>query len=133
MTRLKALLYIIAISQLALGALTLVVPAAFFGWMGLSAPATDNNYMLGMLSARFLVFGLMLIWQARRVTPDLFIIRAMVLIQVIDFAVGAFYLATGVITLATAGFPMFNAALFAGLLVWFSSALTGSKITLPSR
>ncbi|MEO8531814.1 MAG: hypothetical protein ABI459_11355, partial [Deltaproteobacteria bacterium] len=59
--------------------------------------------------------------------------RAMVAIQCLDFAVGAFYLATGVISFEVAGFPMFNAALFAGLLAWWSTALTDPKIALPSR
>lgn len=116
MTKLKVLLWIVAISQLALGALTLLAPATFFGWMGLSAPPANNQYMLGMLAARFIAYGLGMAWLARMRTPDRFWVRNMVLIQVIDFAVGAFYLANGTIGVAVAAFPMFNAALFASLL-----------------
>lgn len=121
MNRLKILMWIIAISQLALGTLTLVMPATFFGWMGLTPPPLDNNYMLGMLAARFLAFGMIMIWLARSPAPSLFVIRAMVLIQLIDFSVGAFYLGTGAITLGTAAFPMFNAAVFGFLLYWWSN------------
>ncbi len=120
MTRLKVLLYIVAASQLALGGLTLVAPGAFFSWMGLTPPPPDNNYMLGMLAGRFLVFGMMFVWQAQKPEPSRFVIRAMVLIQAIDFLVGALYLGAGTITLATAAFPMFNAAVFGGLLLWWS-------------
>jgi hypothetical protein len=44
----------------------------------------------------------------------------MALIQTLDLVVGAAYLASGAIGIAAAGFPMFNAALFASLL-WFLS------------
>ncbi|MCB9994357.1 MAG: hypothetical protein H6873_11960 [Hyphomicrobiaceae bacterium] len=120
MRRLKILLWIIAISQLVLGALTLVAPATFFGWMGLTPPPADNNYMLGMLAARFFAYGIGMIWLTRQQEPALFWIRNMVFIQAIDFAVGAFYLATGAIGPATAAFPMFNAAIF-GSLLWLWS------------
>ncbi len=120
MTKLRILLFIVAASQLVLGALTLLIPTDFFAWMSLSAPPADNLYMLSMLASRFIAYGLGMIWLARMSEPDLFWIRNMVLIQAIDFAGGAFYLATGAITLTTAAFPMFNAALL-GTLLWFWS------------
>ncbi len=120
MTRLRILLIIVALSQLVLGTLTLIIPTTFFGWMGLTAPPADNLYMLTMLGGRFIAYGLGMIWLARMAEPNLFWIRNMVLIQAIDFAGGAYYLATGIITLATAGFPMFNAAVL-GTLLWIWS------------
>ena len=122
MTRLKALLWIVALSQLSLGALTLLAPTYFFTWMGLTPPPADNKYMLGMLAARFLAYGIGFVAMARA-QPDRFWIRNMVLVQAVDFLAGAFYVATGVITLAVAGFPMFNAALFGGLLWLWSEFL----------
>ena len=113
MTRLKALLWVIALSQFVLGFLVLLVPGPFLGWMGLTVPPVDTGYMLGMLGARFLAYGLGMAMLARAPVPELFWIRNMVLIQIIDFGVGALYLAQGRITLATAAFPMMNAALFA--------------------
>lgn len=117
MTRLKILLWIVAISQLVLGALTLLAPGPFFVWMGLTVPPADNNYMLGMLAARFLAYGLGFVVLARSAEPDPFWIRNMVLVQAIDFAAGLFYVATGVIGWQVAAFPMVNAAVF-GTLLW---------------
>jgi len=125
MTRQKTLLWLIAISQFILGALVILIPAQFFLLMGLSEPPLDNNYMLGMLGARFLAYGAGMAMLARQETPDQFWIKNMIFIQIIDFAAGAFYLATGAITIAIAGFPMFNAALFTLLLViWFPAPRT---------
>ena len=41
MTRLKILLWIVALSQLVLGALTLIAPGAFFAWMGLRLKSVE--------------------------------------------------------------------------------------------
>lgn len=117
MNKLKILLWIVAASQLILGALTLLIPATFFEMMGLTAPPADNNYMLGQLAARFFAYGIGMIYLARMINPSRFWIRNMVFIQFIDFSVGAFYLSTGTISLMTAGFPMFNAA-WIGILLW---------------
>lgn len=120
MTKQSILLWLIAISQFTLGALILLIPQQFFLVMGLSAPPIDNNYMLGMLGARFLAYGSGMVMLARQQSPSLFWIRNMAIVQLIDFAVGAFYFATGVIGISVVAFPMFNAALFATLLwVWF--------------
>ncbi|MFT6658792.1 hypothetical protein [Maritalea sp.] len=118
MTKQKALLWLIAISQFALGALIIIIPQQFFLMMGLSSPPLDNNYMLGMLGARFLAYGTGMVMLARQPTPNLFWIRNMIFVQLVDFAVGAFYLFSGVIGLSVVAFPMFNAALFSTLL-WF--------------
>ena len=125
MTKQKALLWLIAISQFALGALIIIIPQQFFLMMGLSSPPLDNNYMLGMLGARFLAYGAGMVMLARQPTPNLFWIRNMIFVQLVDFAVGAFYLFIGVIGLSVVAFPMFNAALFSTLLwFWFPNRIT---------
>lgn len=118
MTKQKALLWLIAISQFALGALIIIIPQQFFLMMGLSSPPLDNNYMLGMLGARFLAYGAGMVMLARQPTPNLFWIRNMIFVQLVDFSVGAFYLSVGIVSIDVVAFPMFNAALFSTLL-WF--------------
>ena len=130
MNRLKILLIIVAISQLVLGALTLIVPGPFFAWMGLTVPPADNQYMLGMLAARFIAYGLGFLTLARAANPDGFWIRNMVLVQAIDFAAGLYYIATGVIGLDVAACPMVNAAIFGALLWLWAPRAAGTD---PSR
>ena len=132
MTRLKILLWVVGISQIVLGALTLFAPTFFFESMGLTAPAADNRYMLGMLAARFLAYGIGMFWLARQAVPDLFWIRNMILIQAIDFGAGLFYLGTGTIGIAVAAFPMFNAAVFAVLLYLWSQPLARDGSARPA-
>lgn len=117
---LKIALYLVAVSQFALGALTLFAPAFFLTTMGLTPPAPDNGYILAMLGARFVAYGIGMVWLARQSEPDRFWVRNMVLIQLIDFGAGAVYLGLGTVGLSVVAFPMFNAALFAGLLLFFS-------------
>lgn len=82
--------------------------------------ADDICYnILGMLAARFLAYGLGMAAMARSENPDPFWIRNIVLIQAIDFGAGLYYIATGVIGVAVAAFPMLNAAIF-GVLLWLS-------------
>lgn len=120
MNRLRIVLWVVAISQLALGALTLFVPAYFFDLIGLSTPPADNQYMLAMLGVRFLAYGVGLIVLARSANIELFWVWNMVAIQLIDLAAGAYYTANGTLTLSVSAFPMFNAALFAVLLTVFA-------------
>jgi hypothetical protein len=84
--------------------------------MGHSVPEADIAYPLGMLAARFLAYGIGMFFIARAPEKHLFWINNMILIQVVDLAVGVFYTATGVIGLQLSGFPMFNATLFIILL-----------------
>lgn len=116
---LKIALYLVAASQFVLGALTLFVPSFFLSAMGLTPPAPDNGYVLAMLGARFVAYGIGMIWLARQAEPDRFWVRNMALIQLLDFAAGAIYLGVGIVPLGVVAFPMFNAALFAGLLLTF--------------
>ncbi len=116
---LRLVLYIVAASQLVLGLLTTFVPGLLFGWMGLSPLPTDGGYMLAMLGARFVAYGIGMLWVARQQPPDRFWIANMIFIQAIDFAAGAAYLSAGVVTLSVVAFPMFNAAAFILLLYVF--------------
>jgi hypothetical protein len=115
---LKPLLWIIAASQLVLAALTLFVPLQFFAWMGLTPPAPDNGYMIGMLGARFLAYGIGMAMLARAASPSRFWIANMALIQTVDLALALAYVGAGIVPLAVAAFPALNAALFTAGLLW---------------
>lgn len=115
---LKPLLWIIAASQLVLAALTLFAPLAFFGWMGLTVPAPDNGYMIGMLGARFLAYGIGMAMLARETTPSRFWIANMALIQAVDLALALAYVGLGLIPAKVVAFPALNAAVFAAGLLW---------------
>lgn len=114
--RLRILLVAVGIVQLVLGLAYLFVPHALLQWMGHSLPAADINYPFGMLAARFVAYGLGMFVIAQAPAQHEFWIRNMVLIQVIDLAVGLFYTLTGIVSLQLSTFPMFNAALIAALL-----------------
>lgn len=116
MKKLKVLLVIIGIVQLILGALFLFAPQAIMAWMGLAVPAADAGYILGMLAARFIAYGIGMFWSARNPAENIFWINNMILIQFIDLAVGVYYTATGVVALSSSGFAMFNATVFIILL-----------------
>ena len=117
MRKLTILLWIIGIVQLVLGALFLIAPQAIMGWMGLTVPAADTGYILGMLAARFIAYGLGMFYIARKPEENRFWINNMILIQAIDLAVGLFYTLNGTITLAVSAFAMFNATVFIILLL----------------
>ena len=107
---------VIGIVQIVLGLGLLFVPAFFLEWMGLSVPPTDINYMLGMLAARFLAYGLGMFYVARAPEENIFWINNMILIQIIDLAAGVFYTLNSTLSLAVSAFPMFNATMFIILL-----------------
>lgn len=115
---LKPLLWIIAASQLVLAALTLFAPLQFFAWMGLSTPAADNGYMIGMLGARFLAYGIGMAMLARSERPSRFWVANMALIQAVDLTLALVYVALGLVPVAVAAFPALNAALFTAGLLW---------------
>jgi len=117
MRKLTVLLWIIGIVQLVLGVLFLVAPQAIIGWMGLTIPAADAGYILGMLAARFIAYGIGMFYIARNPQGNRFWINNMILIQVIDLAVGLFYTLNGTITLSVSAFAMFNATVFIILLL----------------
>ncbi|WP_137152068.1 hypothetical protein [Devosia sp. FKR38] len=117
MTYLRIVLLLIAVSQLALGLLTLLAPGYFIQAMGLNAVPAYGFYLIGMLAARFLAFGVVLVVLARRQQVDPLWLQAMGGIQLVDLGVGLYYTATGVLPLSVSAFPMFNAVLFSGLLL----------------
>lgn len=119
MKKLRILLRSIGIVQLALGAGLLFVPSAFTSWMGLSATDTDINYLFGMLSARFIAYGVGMFVIAREPEKNMFWIKNMIFIQLIDLAVGLFYTINGTLTISVSAFPMFNATVFAALLFFW--------------
>ncbi len=118
MTRIRIIASIIGVSQLVLGALYLFAPLWFIAWQGLTPMAPDAAYPLGMLAGRFLVYGVGMFLIARDPARHAFWAWGMVAIQLIDLAVGGFYVASGVVGLAEAALPMVDAALFAAALSW---------------
>jgi hypothetical protein len=123
MQRLKYLLTVVGGIQLALGTLYLIVPHQMLAWMGHSAIANDIAYPLGMLSARFLVYGALMVLAAREPERNRPLILGMVAIQLIDLAVGVYYTFSGAVTLSLSAFPMFNAFWIALLLWWWRPAI----------
>ena len=131
MQKLKVLLGLIGVVQLVLGLALLFAPAYFLQWMGLSVPPTDVNYMLGMLSARFLAYGVGMFLIARAPQQNIFWLNNMIVIQGIDLAVGLYYTLTGTLSLAVSAFPMFNATLFIILLLLWRPKTTGNTLLEP--
>ena len=111
---LKLLLRIAATLQIALGVAYLILPGPFLKVIGHSVAAPDLFYPLGMLSSRFLVYGLGLWIASFHPARHVLWIRLMACIQAIDFLVGIAYTAKGVVPLSLSGFAMFN-ALWIGL------------------
>jgi hypothetical protein len=116
MRKLKILLRLVGVIQIVLGLAYLFAPALLLEAIGHSIPPDDIFYPLGMLAARFLVVGAVFIYIARDPIQHRLWITAMVLIQLVDLAVGVFYTTTGVVALADSLFPMFNATWIAALL-----------------
>ncbi|MEZ4519312.1 MAG: hypothetical protein R3C44_21640 [Chloroflexota bacterium] len=117
MRKLTLLLRVIGVVQLVLGALYLFVPFTFLGVMGHSIPDADIAYPLGMLAARFLAYGMGMLYIAPEPEKHVFWINNMIFVQAIDLAVGIFYTATGAVDLRLSAFPMFNATVFIILLL----------------
>ena len=117
--KLKIMLMFVGVVQIILGVLYLVAPQLLLQWMGHSHPAADIQYPLGMLAARFLAYGVGMFVIARQPLQHKFWILNMIVIQLIDLAVGVIYTMNGSISLSLSGFPMFNASLIALLLWWW--------------
>ncbi len=116
MRNLRILLRVVGVIQIVLGLFYLFAPAFFLEAIGHSIPQDDIFYPLGMLAARFLVFGFVFVYIARDPVQHRLWIIAMVFVQLIDLAVGVFYTATGVVALSDSLFAMFNATWIAALL-----------------
>ena len=124
--KLKVLLRVIGVVQLVLGLVYLFIPMQFLGMMGHSIPQADIAYPLGMLAARFLAYGVGMLFIAREPEKQLFWINNMILIQAVDLAVGVFYTVTGIVGLSHSAFPMFNATLFIILLTLWRPKATAN-------
>lgn len=115
--KLKVLLVVVGLIQVVLGIAYLFFPLEFLRLLGHTVPARDIGYPLGMLAARFLAYGLGMFAIARAPARHAFWINNMVLIQLIDLAVGVAYTLSGIVSLQLSAFPMFNATWIA-LLLW---------------
>lgn len=124
MSGIKIVLRVIGVSQLVLGAAFLFLPGLFVELMGLSSISNDINYLLGMLAARFLVFGIGMFFVARDPVRNKFWIAMMLVVQAVDLLVGGFYTLSGDLSLSSSAFPMFNASSFIVLLVVFYPRLS---------
>lgn len=113
--------------QIVLGLAYLLAPDQFLATMGHSQPAADLLYPLGMLSARFLAYGIGLWIISADPVKHILWIRLMAFIQLIDLAVGVFYTATGVVPISLSAFPMFNAIWIGLLFVFWKPASTGAE------
>jgi hypothetical protein len=117
--------YIIAVSQLVLGALYLFAPAFFIAWQGLSPIAPDAGYPLAMLAGRFLIYGAGMIAIAHDPVKYRLWLDGMIAIQAIDLLAGAYYTGAGIVALENAALPMLDAAIFIGLMLWVRRGLSG--------
>lgn len=106
--------------QLALGIAYLFMPSVVLHQMGHSTVAPDLYYPLGMLSARFIAYGVGFWIISQQAKEHALWVALMAVIQAIDLAVGMYYTATGVIPLQLSAFPMFNAVwIGATCAVWY--------------
>ena len=126
----RIVLRVVGSIQIALGLAYLLAPNMLLLKMGHSLPAPDLLYPLGMLSSRFLAYGIGLWIISANPEPHVLWIRLMAFIQLIDLAVGAFYTATGAVPIALSAFPMFN-AIWIGLLFafWKPASVATMKVT----
>ena len=117
------LLYLVGAIQIVLGLFHLFAPEFFLKNTGHSIPEPDIYYPLAMLAARFIAYGIALIYIAKKSAENVLWIKFMILIQLIDLGAGIFYTVTGVVSIADSGFPMFNA-------IWISLLL---YLWMPKR
>lgn len=117
MKKIQALIFIVGIVQIILGLAFLLAPHGILQWMGHSPIADDISYPLGMLSSRFLVYGVLMLIATKSPSKNGLLIVGMIWIQLIDLAVGVFYTMQSIVPLSLSAFPMFNATVIA-LLLW---------------
>ncbi len=119
------LLRVVGTIQIILGLFYLLAPATMLQSMGHSSVQADIYYPLGMLSSRFLAYGVIFWIISSEPARHRLWLQGMVMIQAIDLAVGLFYTATGVVSLELSGFAMFNASwIMILLLLWMPRANT---------
>lgn len=108
----------IAVVQLVLGTGFLIAPQSLASTLGLAATPGWANWMFGMMAARFLAFGWGMLVAARDPQGHLPWLRAMVAVQLVDWAVTIKYLLAGAVTLAQASTAPLLPLVFVGLLWW---------------
>lgn len=119
MKKLTYVLRLIAILQIVLGIGFLFFPGYVLQAMGHSLPQPDIYYPLGMLAARFIAYGIAMYIISSNPLRHILWINVMIVIQVIDLAVGLYYTAIGVLPLSLSAFPMFNASwIIVLLMLW---------------
>lgn len=119
-------LRVIGSIQIILGVAYLFAPNTLLLKMGHSIPSPDLLYPLGMLSSRFMAYGIGLWIISAKPEKHILWIRLMAFIQLIDLSVGVFYTATGVVPISLSAFPMFNAVWIGLLLVFWKPTLVAS-------
>ena len=117
MTKLTRLLRIIAILQLMLGLGFLFTPNLLLQTMVHSSVPEDLQYPLGMLAARFIVYGLILFVVSRNPRENLPWIDGMIMIQLIELGAGIYYTPQGVVPFSLSWLPLFSATWII-LLLW---------------
>lgn len=108
----------IALVQCVLGLGFLIAPADLASLLGLPPAPGWTNWMFGMMAARFLGFGYGMLVAARHVAGNVGWLRAMVAIQLIDWAVTVKSLLSGAVTLAQVNTASFLPLIFVALLWW---------------
>ena len=93
-------LWVIAAFQLILGTAFLLAPEQTAKALDLSTAPGWTNWLFGMMAARFLGFGYGMVIAARDPHKAEPWIKAMIVIQAIDWLVTVKYLARGAVTLA---------------------------------
>ena len=109
MKKLSWLLRIVGAIQIVLGMFYLFAPGVMLSSMGHSMPGPDIFYPLAMLAARFIAYGIALIYIAREPVQNVLWINFMIMIQLIDLGAGIYYTLSGIVTFSVSGVPMFNA------------------------
>lgn len=113
-------LRVVGVVQIVLGLAYLFAPGVILQQMGHSAAAPDLYYPLGMLSARFIAYGIGFLIISGQPTRHALWVGLMGLIQVIDLSVGVVYTVAGVLPLHLSAFPMFNAVWIGAIcLAWY--------------
>lgn len=118
MRTLTAVLRLVGAIQIVLGLYYALAPGVFLEAIGHTVPDDDVFYPLAMLASRFLAMGAAFWWISGRPHQSRTLVDVMIAIQGLDLVAGVLYTATGVVPLSLSGFPMFNAAWIAAVLVW---------------
>ncbi|MBI3563032.1 MAG: hypothetical protein HY080_15085 [Gammaproteobacteria bacterium] len=114
---LRFTLWFIAAVQSLLGVAFLLVPGQTTPLLGLSTAPGWTHWLFGMMAARFLGFGYGMALAARDPLANLAWIKAMMVIQAIDWIVTLYYLSAGAVTLAQVTTASFLPVIFVMLLL----------------